>query len=182
MARDSAASTLSSTTRMRRAGTGVRLRRRRGAAVRCDASDQKGQAHDELAARSQPVALRRDGAAVHLDQALDQVQADSQPALRSFERAIDLGKHVEDVREAIGGNADAGVSHAHDGIVVQPFGDHPDASARWRVSAGVVQEVAEHLTESRRIGDPDTSAREGRRRSDRVRTPRPTVDSCRRRP
>ena len=40
----------------------------------------------------------------------------------------------------------------HDGVASQPFGGHVDLSARWCVAAGVVQDVAEYLSQPHRIG------------------------------
>src|SRR6185369_10524589 len=48
------------------------------------------QGHGELASTAEPVARRLNPAAVHLDQALDQRESDSEPSLRPRERAVGL--------------------------------------------------------------------------------------------
>ena len=69
------------------------------------------QPHHELAAAAGAGAARRDAAAVHLDQAAHQRQADAQAALRAAVARIGLHEHVEHARQRLGGNADAGVAH-----------------------------------------------------------------------
>ena len=97
----------------------LRLGRSRGD---CRAATARGlgqrQADGELAAAAQAVAFDRDAAAVHLDQLADDGQADAQAALRAIERLIDLREQLEDARQHLGGNADAGVLHLEHRLVV----------------------------------------------------------------
>ena len=58
---------------------------------------QNRQCHREGGALAGARALGLDGAAVQFDQRFDEGQADAEPAMRTVERLIDLGKHLEDV-------------------------------------------------------------------------------------
>ena len=58
--------------------------------------DEQGEADDEFATFSWAVAPRPDGPAVHLDEALDQGEADPQPALGMARRPPPLNEHLED--------------------------------------------------------------------------------------
>src|SRR6185369_11986379 len=69
------------------------------------------EADDELAALARPVALRLDPAAVQLDEAAHQRQAEPEAALRTDARALHLGEGLEDLRQHLRGDADAGVAH-----------------------------------------------------------------------
>ena len=98
MARLSAASRLSSTTRMR-SGAPERPRSRpgrRGGAASAAPRPATGRRTVNSLPRPGPSLWRVDRAAVHLDQPLDQRQADAQAALRALERAVHLGEHLED--------------------------------------------------------------------------------------
>jgi hypothetical protein len=53
---------------------------------------------------------------VHLDQPLDQIQSDPEPSLGAIEAGVDLGEHVEEARQVLGGDSDAGVLDAHDRV------------------------------------------------------------------
>ena len=102
IARLMAASRLSSTTRMRRRSLAVADARSGSACdLRRRVKDQR-QPDDELASHAVAVAAGLDAAAVHLDQALDEREADAQAALRFLERSINLRKHVEDAAAACG--------------------------------------------------------------------------------
>ena len=101
-ARLSAESRLSSTTRTRRARAG--LTRRPTPARSCAGSwtggaGTAGRRTTNSLPRSGPSLKAWTRAAVHLDQAPDQGQADAQPALGAVERAVDLGEQVEDARQ-----------------------------------------------------------------------------------
>ena len=110
------------------------------------------QAHDELAAAARPVAVRFDGAAVHLHQRLHQRQADAQPVARALQRRIDLREHVEDARQFVGRDADAVVPHSDHGLPAFLLDGQPDVPAPVGELAGVVQQVADHLRQPRRVG------------------------------
>ena len=91
--------------------------------------------------RPEPVAARPDAAAVHLDQAADQRQADPQPPLAAVERPLGLGEQVEDAGQQLRGDPDAVVADPDDRLV-PPRARPPVRSARparctWRrCSAG----------------------------------------------
>ena len=59
------------------------------------------------------------GSAVHFDQPAHQREPDSEAALRAVERVVDLGEEVEDGRELFGGDADAVIAYAEDGLAVR---------------------------------------------------------------
>ena len=153
MARLSAASRLSSTTRMRRLEPARELlARRAGARLRGPSAGGDRQAHDELAALARAVALRLDGAAVHLDQPLHQRQADAQPALRALQRPVHLGEHVEDAGQHLGRDADAGVPDPDHRLLAVPLDGEPDAPAALGVLGGVVQQVRQDLGQPGQVG------------------------------
>ena len=137
----SAASRLSSTTRMRRRGNCFGRRRRLLAHALVD----DGKLDDELAALPEPVAPRLDTAAVHGDQAPHEGQADAQAALGAAARPIDLREHVEDGGQLVGGDTDAVVAHRQDRAVVLPAHAHVNAPAGVGVLGRVGQQVGEHL-------------------------------------
>ena len=119
--------------------------------VACDGQDHR-QADDELAAHAVTVAPGLDGAAVHLDQALDQREADAQAALRPFERPIYLGKHLEDPRQHVGRDADAGIAHAHHGVASLALDGERDLAAALGVLGGVVEQVGDDLCQPGHVG------------------------------
>ena len=86
---------------------------------------QGRQADDELAALVRPFAAGLDGAAVHLDQAADQRQADAQAALRAGDRAVGLGEQVEDPRQQVRFDADAVVANAQHRLLGLRAGPSP---------------------------------------------------------
>ena len=126
--------------------------RRRSAAVRPRQRGQGGQAERELAAPSRPFAVGRDGPAVHLDQRLDQAEADPQPALRPVRAVLGLDEHLEDVGEHLGHDPDARVPDPHDGLAALSPGLQADQPPRLGVLDGVVQQVPEDLLQPRRVG------------------------------
>ena len=52
----------------------------------------------------------------------------------------------------LGGDADAGVPHPHDGLAAFPLGGEPDVAAPLGVLGGVVEQVREHLRQPGRVG------------------------------
>ena len=88
----------------RRGGGGTR-RARAG-------TDPNRQAHRELAAVSQAGAGGLDRAAVQLDQAFRQGQANSQSALRAVHRRVHLREHAEDLGQVLGADTEAGIRDA----------------------------------------------------------------------
>ncbi len=124
---------------------GVQPRRAQGHA------DQR-QPHDEAAAAVGAVAGGVHRAAVHLDQPLDQRQADAQAALRAFARAVGLREQVEHARQHVGRQADARVLHHDHRVVAIALGQHLDVAALGRVLGRVVQQVGHDLAQPRRVG------------------------------
>ena len=61
-------------------------------------------------------ALGRDGAAVHLDQPLDQRQPDAQAAGGALDAPVHLAEHVEDAAERLGRDADPVVADGDDDL------------------------------------------------------------------
>ena len=111
--------------------------------------DDDRKADDEGTPRAQAVTLGRDCSPVHLDQPLHQREADTQaPRLR----LPALGEHIEDARQHLGWDADAGVPHRHDGFVSSSLPDQPDAAAPRGVLGGVVQEIRHRLGQPRQVG------------------------------
>ena len=89
---------------------------------------------------------------MHLDELLDHGQADAQPALGAGQRAVALGEQVEDAREQIGRDADAGVADADDGVALVEAGVQLDPAARLGVLGRVVEQVDDDLLEPDRVG------------------------------
>ena len=156
MARLSAASTLSSTTRMRRRAD------RRG---RCRRPPPLAPVVMLVAVAAGRAAGRRtrcpcpgpslwavDAPAVHLHQALDQAQADAQPALGAVEAPLGLHEQVEDVRQLLGGDADARVPDPEHRAPPSRPAVSADVAARVGVLGGVVQQVVEDLLQPGRVG------------------------------
>ncbi|MCY1213798.1 hypothetical protein D9M72_255950 [compost metagenome] len=88
---------------------------------------------------------------MQLDQALDQRQADAQPALRGLRRAADLHEHLEDRAQHVGCKAGAVVAHLDHRDALLRAQHDADRSAGRRVLGGVVEQVREHLREPHRI-------------------------------
>jgi hypothetical protein len=88
-----------------------------------------GQVGDEFGALAGALASRLDPAAVHLEQLLHEREADSQSALRLFERMVHLREHVEDARQRFGRNPDARVAHRHHDFTVLSRHGEPDLAA-----------------------------------------------------
>ena len=96
-----AVSTLSSTTRTRGRPARPRARgRRRGPAPGRRGLAEAGSRTVNSLPLPGPVARGRDAPAVHLDELLDERQADPQAALGAGERAVALGEELEDLRAA----------------------------------------------------------------------------------
>ena len=60
---------------------------------------------------------------MHLHQPLYQRQTNSQPALRSLQRTIDLSKHLEDPGQHLGGDPHAAVPNPHGHSIVWRWAD-----------------------------------------------------------
>ena len=86
---------------------------------------QGRQADDEFAALVGPLATGLDGAAVQLDEAPHQRQADAQAPLRSRDGTVGLGEQVEDVRQQLPFDADAVVANPQHGLLTFAAGPSP---------------------------------------------------------
>jgi len=72
-------------------------------------------------------------------------QADAQATFRAVQGTVYLRIHLEDVRELVGGNADARVLDGNHRIAALPLGGQPDAAPTLGILGGVVQQVHEDL-------------------------------------
>ncbi len=106
------------------------------------------QPHHELGAFGGTFAVRLDRAGVHLDESLDQRQADAEPTLGTLEGVVDLHEHVEYTREHFLRDADSVVDDSDDHGIIRLLGFDLDAATARRVLRGIVQQVGEHLRES----------------------------------
>ena len=152
----SAASTLSSTTRIRRGGGGTRseacVARRSGGVL--------GRARDaerEDAALAFALARGGQAAAVQLGEALGEREADPEPSVDRLVRPVPLPEHREDVREVHRRDADAGI-HDRDDDVSAVARRPRDGSARparctWPRSRRGSQRPARAASD-RRAGTP----------------------------
>ena len=136
------------------AGATVRARCRRVKLRRGLRGGQRRQrqAHREHAARIRAATLGGHAAAMHLDQAPHQRQADAEPALRAVDGAADLAEHLEHAGQCIAGDPDPGVADHHHGLFSFTPHRQPDAAARRRVLGGVVEQVGHHLGNAGRVG------------------------------
>ena len=89
---------------------------------------------------------------MHLHQASHQSQSQAQTALRMVERMVDLGEQVENLREHLGGNADAGVANPEHDLGSLDSDAQADLSAGLGVLGRIVQEVGEDLGHPDRVG------------------------------
>ena len=150
MARLSGASTLSSTTRIRRREGAAAAGGRASPAVRRPAP-AAGQAHDELAAlaRGRRCGHRRSRRASR--PASHQRQADAEPALRAVQGHRSAWVNRSKMREHLAGDADP-VSRTRNSIALVGSRRQPaDPAAGVGVLGGVVQQVAEHLLQPRGV-------------------------------
>ena len=113
--------------------------------------DRLGRRTVNSAALPEPLALRRDLAAMQLRQLLGQGQPYPQAALGTVEPALALPEEIEDMGEQIRGNADAVVTNTDDGPVVFGLRLELDPATLGRVLGGIVEEVGEDLSEPLRV-------------------------------
>src|SRR6266404_1126933 len=146
------ASSLSSTTRMRRwavpgAGAGVAARGRAAGSIR-------GKRTVNALPRPGPVPL------VEIDKALDEREPDAQTGSGPVQAGLPLDEQLEDSWEQISRNARPRVLHAQDRVGPLTHHGYYDPPVGGRELHGVVQEVQENLLEARFIGlDPEVSER-----------------------
>ena len=82
------------------------------------------------------------------------------PCARSSELSI-CDEHLEDAADAVGGDADAVVAHADDGVLAVDARIDHDPAAVGRELARVADQVAEHLRQPRAVGlQPDRALRQ----------------------
>jgi hypothetical protein len=86
-----------------------------------------------------------DAAAMQLDQALDQGQAQAEATLRAVRRAFGLGEQVEHVRAQLGRDADPGIADDDKHAIGVDLGAQPDGAAGGCVLGRVVEQVGENL-------------------------------------
>ena len=129
-----------------------RGRRRRG----LDGDDREANLH--LGALPRAGAPDLDLAVLHLHEASRQGQSDAQAADRAFEDGLGLVEHLEDARESVGRDADAGIADADDGEIGVRFGGEPDVPGPWRELHGVLQDVGEDLHEPCAVAADDQGA------------------------
>ena len=129
----------------------TRVGRQRARAAGPARPGQQRQTHNELTALTDTRAAGFDCAAVHFHQILDQGQTEPQPAARALQRRIDLREHLEDSAKLVGGDADARVPDSDDRLLAFLLDREPDATALVGELAGVVQEVAHHLSQPDRV-------------------------------
>src|SRR5687768_13135379 len=101
---------------------------------------------------------------MQLYEPLGEREADAEAALSTVSADIELREHLEYLRELRIRYADAGVAHAHDCVVTFTGDGHGDAPATRCVLGRIVEEVRNHLGDTRRI-DNDHD-RLGRRHED----------------
>ncbi len=89
---------------------------------------------------------------MHLQQAPHQREPDAQAAGARTVGALHLREHLEDALQLVRRNADAAVLDRHAHLRTLALHRELDRAARPRVLAAVVQQVAEHLRQARRIG------------------------------
>ena len=112
---------------------------------------EQGEAHDELTALTEPRAPRLHAPPVELDQPANEREPDAEPALRAVVRVRALHEEVEDPRQQIGPDADAGVGDAEQDGVARSFGRDVDAATGLGVLDGVGEQVDEDLLEPHRV-------------------------------
>lgn len=94
-----------------------------------------------------------DAAAVFLDDAFRDGETQAGAFNRRVNITLDPIKSLENVRQCVGGNAQAGVLHDDVGVAIAVGGADVDAPASWGVFDRVGNEVTQHLADAGWIGD-----------------------------
>ena len=131
------------------------LRRRSTGSAPCSGcSDRRHrQTHDELAPSPSPALFASIVPPCISTSRFTSVKPMPSPPCARLQRPVDLREHVEDARELVGRDADAGVLHRHHDLAPLPLARSAMIfPPRVRVLAGVVEQVAEHLGEAGRVG------------------------------
>ena len=110
------------------------------------------QSHDEAADTAFAVALSLNFATVQPDEAFHQSEADSKAVPCAVARSVKLRKQIEYSRQHFRWNSDSTISHAHDDFIAIARRHDFNASAPIRVFRGVIQQIAENLRQSNRVG------------------------------
>ena len=91
------------------------------------------------------------GAAVQFREAPHQREPDAEAAARAVDGVVRLHEQVEDLRQHVGGNADALVGDTQHGVVAFASDEHADHAFAARELERVGNEVADDLLEPHRI-------------------------------
>src|SRR5262249_41901957 len=118
--------------------------------------------HDEPAAVPDAFARRLDRSAVQGHDLTSEREPDAQAGPGPLEGAVDLLEEAEDRFQLVGRNADADVGHGEHDVVALARHVERDAALRRRILGRVVEEVADHLAEARRVAlDVNRRPRQG---------------------
>ena len=99
------------------------------------------QAHPELAAAPRSIAVDLDRAAVQMNQAAHQRQADAQTAFGALQRRGRLRKHLENLLEHLRRDTDPVVGDRDHGLIRFDSHAYLDCAARIGVLDGVAQQI-----------------------------------------
>jgi hypothetical protein len=117
-----------------------------------------GELHGEMeGAADADFAFDPDAAAHHLDQSADDAEAEACSAIFAGDRTVDLFEGDEDLAEAFGGDADAGIANREEELAGRfaVSDDQRDLAAAGGELEGVAEKVEENLAESPVVaGDP----------------------------
>jgi hypothetical protein len=102
--------------------------------------DDERQANDELAAGIAAGAVRFDRAAMQFDEPLHERQANAQTALRFFRATIRLIEHIEQARQRVARDANAGISHPDDPLLACSHGADKKLAATFGILRRVVEQ------------------------------------------
>ncbi len=116
------------------------------------------QPHDEGRPLPLSRALDLGRAAVQLDQVADDRQAEPEPAVGAGDRPVGLAEAVEDVRQEVGADADAGVGHPDDGVAPLLAQADLDPARPGGELDGVGEQVPDHLLQP--VGVAEDRARQ----------------------
>src|SRR5262245_51413002 len=106
-----------------------------------------GQADPEGRARAARALAHAHFAAVQLDEALREVEAETQPILHALGKTLDLRFDVEDERRGLGLDHGTRIPNLDLDVVVAEPGGEGDAPLRRREADAVLEEVQDRLTD-----------------------------------
>src|ERR1700751_5633541 len=96
---------------------------------------------------------------MHLDQALDDREPESQTAVTAGGRWVGLPESIEDERQEIGTNTDACIFYADLDVRVHPFQNYGDPAAARGKFHGVGEDIPQNLLQPIRIASHQTNLR-----------------------